>query len=169
MWIHYTLIFKLNISHFLSLDNKKLIYIILLLALILEGTVCPRSSDQYYEVTHYKKWVTASWTYLWLLSMYTNAINRSIYILHTYYTPHGSLALWSLPDNMLYIQEVVTHFITYYIKWVTISWTHSKYHDSTTMVLCFFSEKLYLKYEVEGGAGEGASCHCYIGAGITWF
>ena len=28
-----------------------------------EVTVCPRSSDPFYIVTYYKKWVTNSWTH----------------------------------------------------------------------------------------------------------
>jgi len=28
----------------------------------LKNTVCPRSSDQFYVVTYYIKWVTTSWT-----------------------------------------------------------------------------------------------------------
>ena len=27
-----------------------------------DGTVCPRSSDPFYIVTYYIKWVTTSWT-----------------------------------------------------------------------------------------------------------
>ena len=29
----------------------------------LDCTVCPRSSDPFYVVTYYIKWVTTSWTY----------------------------------------------------------------------------------------------------------
>ena len=29
----------------------------------LKTTVCPRSSDPFYTVTYYMKWVTTSWTY----------------------------------------------------------------------------------------------------------
>ena len=29
----------------------------------IQYTVCPRSSDPFYVVTHYIKWVTTSWTY----------------------------------------------------------------------------------------------------------
>ena len=29
----------------------------------LPSTVCPRSSDSFYVVTYYMKWVTTSWTY----------------------------------------------------------------------------------------------------------
>ena len=37
--------------------------------------------------------------------------------------------------NILYVQEVVTHFIlvTYYIKGVTTSWTYSNYYSSISM------------------------------------
>ena len=31
--------------------------------IFLQHTVCPRSSDPFYIVTYYIKWVTASWAY----------------------------------------------------------------------------------------------------------
>ena len=33
------------------------------MVLILDGTICPRSSDPFYIVNYYINWVTTSWTH----------------------------------------------------------------------------------------------------------
>ena len=60
-------------------------------------TVCPGSSDPFYIVTYQIKWVTTSWTH----SM--NSTNAAII--------QKLLKLITHRGNILYVQEVVTHFI----------------------------------------------------------
>ena len=55
------------------------------------STMCLRSSNSFYIVTYYMKWVTTFWTY----SIFKNTISVP-YILSRY---------------LLYVQEVLTHFI----------------------------------------------------------
>ena len=40
-------------------------------------TVCPRSSDPFYIVIYYMKWVTTSWTYSSMLYVQTNLVNQA--------------------------------------------------------------------------------------------
>ena len=71
-------------------------------------TASPRSSDPFYIVTYYIKWVTTSWTY----SKYIDTNLFSNFKLHTTVCPGSS--------DQFYI-------VTSYIKWVTTYWTYSSY------------------------------------------
>ena len=46
-----------------------------------EFTVCPESSDPFYKVTYYIKWVTTSWTYcIPLSSVQVDILARLLYL-----------------------------------------------------------------------------------------
>ena len=63
-------------------------------------TVCPGSSDPFYIVTYYIKWVTTSWTHSTNFTnlLKNNCCNKSV--------------KWKWKHMMIpYVQEVVTHFI----------------------------------------------------------
>ena len=64
-------------------------------------TVCPRSSDQFYIVTYYMKWVTTSWT---------DGICHETHHKHKPVKSDLDLKI-SVLQYVRSVQEVVTHFI----------------------------------------------------------
>ena len=116
---------------------------------ILKSTICPRSRDPFYIVTYYIKWVTTSWTISTILKIWIlfyicvlvwflicvekiiiilrqgslHAVRRSVRLLEPL-DPKSRKAMVCTVHTMCPRSSYPFYIVTYYIKWVTTSWTY---------------------------------------------
>ena len=98
--------------------------------------IYPRSSDPFYKVTYYIKWVTTSWTHSTL--RLSTALSRTIVSstlasdsVLQYHQVFFSFSLFFLLSlfNLLKLRTICPrssdqfYVLSYYIKWVTTFWT----------------------------------------------
>ena len=90
------------------------------------NTVCPGSSDPFYIVSYYIKWVTTSWTH----SIYRSQVllppsPEKCYVIFSFFHVSFSLSNWIPFQNTVCPGSSGPFYIvTYYVKWVTTSWTY---------------------------------------------
>ena len=94
------------------------------------STICPGSSDPFYIVSYYIKWVTTSWTYSIDESVEKRALNPQLVNTRWLIGQCCAPAVTVCPRS-----SDPFYIVSYYINWVNTSWTHSINHRYISIFL----------------------------------